>query len=55
MEVKVYKKIDTMICCSEFMKSKMDTNPIFKDKTVALHNFIDKVQPREVEKKEIQY
>lgn len=48
----VYKKIDTMICCSEFMKSKMDTNPIFKDKTVALHNFIDKVEAKETEKKD---
>lgn len=38
----VYKYIDTMICCSRFMKSKMDTNPIFAKKTVALHNFIDK-------------
>lgn len=48
----VYKKIDTMICCSEFMKSKMDTNPIFKDKTVALHNFIDNVEEKETEKKD---
>ena len=48
----VYKKIDTMICCSKFMKSKMDTNPIFKEKTVALHNFIDKVEQKETEKKD---
>ncbi len=38
----VYKHIDTMICCSHFMKSKMDANPIFAKKTVAMHNFIDK-------------
>ena len=38
-----YKYIDTMICCSEFMKSKMDSNPLFATKTVAMHNFIDKV------------
>ena len=37
----VYKYIDTMICCSRFMNSKMDTNPVFAEKTVALHNFID--------------
>ncbi|OJF76378.1 MAG: glycosyl transferase family 1 [Treponema sp. CETP13] len=37
----VYKNIDTMICCSEFMKTKMDTNPVFRPKTLALHNFID--------------
>lgn len=39
-----YKHIDTMICCSEFMKSKLDTNPLFREKTVAIHNFIDQVQ-----------
>ena len=38
-----YKYIDTMICCSEFMKGKMDSNPLFATKTVAMHNFIDKV------------
>ncbi len=37
----VYKYIDTIICCSEFMKSKMDLNPFFKEKTVALLNFVD--------------
>lgn len=48
----VYKEIDTVICPSHFMKEKMDTNPIFMEKTVALHNFIDKVEWKEVEKKE---
>lgn len=47
-----YKYIDTMICCSEFMKSKLDTNPIFATKTVALHNFIDKVEWNNTEKKD---
>lgn len=37
-----YKYIDTIICCSEFMKRKMDTNPLFAKKTVTMHNFIDK-------------
>lgn len=48
----VYKYIDTMICCSHFMKSKLDTNPLFAKKTVALHNFIDKVEWKETEKKD---
>lgn len=47
-----YKYIDTMICCSNFMKSKLDTNPLFKDKTVAIHNFIDKVQWIDTPKKD---
>ncbi|MCD7796521.1 MAG: glycosyltransferase family 4 protein [Clostridiales bacterium] len=38
---KTYEQIDTVICCSEFMKTKLDTNPIFKNKTVAIHNFMD--------------
>ena len=48
-----YKYIDTMICCSEFMKSKMDSNPLFATKTVAMHNFIDKVEWKETEKKRL--
>ena len=47
-----YKYIDTMICCSEFMKSKMDSNPLFATKTVAMHNFIDKVEWKDVQKKD---
>ena len=47
-----YKYIDTMICCSEFMKSKMDSNPLFMDKTVVMHNFIDKAECKPVTKKD---
>ncbi|WP_024867332.1 glycosyltransferase [Butyrivibrio sp. FCS014] len=36
-----YKYIDSIICCSEFMKSRMDTNTVFASKTVAKHNFIE--------------
>lgn len=37
----VYRYIDTIICCSEFMKKKMDTNSIFAGKTVTMHNFVE--------------
>lgn len=47
----VYKYIDSIICCSKYMKKKMDTNPCFAKKTIALHNFIDKVEWRKVNKK----
>ena len=50
--LKTYKHIDKIICCSEFMKSKMDTNPLFAKKTVAMHNFIDAVDKKEVEKED---
>lgn len=46
-----YQYIDTIICPSKFLKKKMDTNPVFKDKTIAVHNFIDKVEWKNVEKK----
>ena len=48
----VYKYIDTMICCSEFMKSKMDSNPLFASKTIAMHNFIDQVEWKDTTKKD---
>lgn len=47
----VYKYIDHIICCSEFLKTKMDKNPLFAKKTVALHNFIDQVEWKQTEKK----
>ena len=47
-----YKYIDTMICCSKFMKTKMDSNPKFADKTIALHNFIDRVEWKDTQKKD---
>ena len=47
-----YRFIDVMICCSEFMKTKMDSNPIFATKTIALHNFIDKVEWKDTKKKD---
>lgn len=48
----VYKQIDTIICCSHFLKSKLDTNPVLAEKTVAIHNFVDEVEPKQVEKKD---
>lgn len=47
-----YKHIDSIICCSEFLKNKMDTNPLFAEKTAALHNFVDRVEFKEVVKKD---
>ena len=46
----VYKYIDKIICCSEFLKMKMDTNPLFAAKTITIHNFVEKVEPKKVEK-----
>ncbi|MBR3150134.1 MAG: glycosyltransferase family 4 protein [Eubacterium sp.] len=47
-----YKYFDKIICCSEFLKSKMDTNPIFNGKTITMHNFIESVQKKEAKKED---
>lgn len=48
----VYRYIDTIICCSHFMKSKLDSNPLLATKTVALHNFVDEIEWKDTEKKD---
>ena len=50
--VGVYKQIDTIICPSHFMKTKLDTNPVLAEKTVVMHNFVDPVEPKAVEKQD---
>lgn len=47
---KAYSCIDKIICCSRFLKSKLDIQLRFRDKTVALHNFVDMVPPLDVQK-----
>ncbi len=49
---KVYQHIDTIICCSQFMKSKLDTNPILAEKTIVKHNFVDNIEWRDTPKKD---
>lgn len=39
-----YKKVDTVICPSRFMQKMLSTNPLLSDKTVVMHNFINKAQ-----------
>lgn len=47
---KVYKRLDAIVCCSEFMKKKLDSDPILREKTVAMHNFISTKKAPAVEK-----
>lgn len=51
---KSYKYIDTIICCSNFMKQIYDTNNLFKNKTIVLHNFIDynNIDPTAIKKQD---
>lgn len=46
----VYKYIDSIICCSKFMKEKMDSTPLFKNKTIVMHNFIDRIKEHNIDK-----
>ncbi|HIS52945.1 MAG TPA: glycosyltransferase family 4 protein [Candidatus Onthomonas avicola] len=49
---RVYRYIDTIICCSAFLKTKLDSNPLLAAKTVVMHNFIDQVEWRNTVKKD---
>lgn len=46
-----YRELDCIICPSEFMKRKLDSNPIFASKTIVLHNFIPDTPRIDQEKK----
>lgn len=39
--LRTYDKIDVIICPSMFMREKLATNPILKDKLITLYNFMD--------------
>lgn len=49
---KAYSYIDTIICCSNFLKTKLDTQERFRSKTVAIHNFVHEIPVMEVEKED---
>ena len=48
----VYREIDAIICCSNFMKTKLDMNPVLAAKTIAMHNFVEPVEEKETQKKD---
>ena len=48
----VYRKLDAIICCSEFMKTKLDTDPVLAERTLTMHNFVDPVADRQVRKQD---
>ena len=48
----VYKHIDVIICCSRFLKTKLDTYPTLAGKTVAMHNFVHAAPNKRYEKKD---
>ncbi len=40
--LRTYSQIDTIICPSNFLKDKLDTNPILRKTTIVMHNFVDR-------------
>lgn len=50
--LKTYRYVDTIICPSRFLKEKLDKYDILKDKTVVLHNFIEKKEWMDTEKED---
>ncbi|MHB8132225.1 MAG: glycosyltransferase [Mobilitalea sp.] len=48
--LKTYKYIDQIICPSQFLAEKLNTNSLLKNKTTVLHNFIDEVQWWDIQK-----
>lgn len=47
-----YRYIDKIICCSRFLKSKLDTQERFRNKTVVLHNFVENCMQMDVQKED---
>lgn len=47
---KTYGMVDTIICPSEFLKKRLDTNPLLAKKTIVLHNFVTKPNEEEMKK-----
>ena len=45
---KTYELIDAMICCSYFIKTKLDNNPVFATRTVMMQNFVDGISDTEI-------
>lgn len=50
--LKTYRRIDLLICPSDFLKGKMATNPILEQKAITLHNFVEDLKIESVTKKE---
>lgn len=49
--LETYRELDCIICPSEFMKKKLDSNPVFASKTVVLQNFIPHIPQINSEKR----
>lgn len=48
----IYEVLDSIICCSEFLKEKLDGDPLLREKTVVMHNFAREYGEKQWEKKD---
>ena len=48
----VYRQLNVVVCCSHFMKTLLDADPVLSTKTVVLHNFVEDAEPMAVQKKD---
>lgn len=48
----IYRGFDRIICCSRFLKTKLDRDPVLREKTAVLHNFVQKPQGDSREKQD---
>lgn len=48
----IYRQIDTILCCSHFLKEKLDKNPILAERTVAMHNFAEEYPWKDAKKRD---
>lgn len=52
-KLKTYQKLDVILCPSAFLKEKLDTDIILRQKTILLRNFVDqRVQEKEFTKED---
>ena len=47
----VYASLDAIICCSNFIKKRIDRNIMLKDKTILLYNYVERID-NPIDKKE---
>lgn len=50
--LRTYRFLDVIICPSQFLAEKINSNLLFINKTMVIHNFIDKVEWKPVNKEE---
>lgn len=46
--IPAYRQVDRVICCSDFLRSKLETRREFREKCVTIHNFAPEVSKMEV-------